>query len=78
MEGAYETLHYLRRIEVAATQMRDHLKIILIPYEIHSYGHTLAAGRLNSKEGVFFDGVFIDTKLSFNTPEVKPDSHLSR
>lgn len=56
----FEKWHYLDQIRTTATQLGENSKVIEIPYEPNKTGHSLAAGRINGVEGIFWDGHRVD------------------
>ena len=57
--GVFKDWNYLDQINTTATQLGDNAQVLLLPYEM-SQGHTLASGRIDGAEGIFWDGVKVD------------------
>ncbi len=48
------------QINTTIAQLGKNAQVLLLPYELNSQGHSLASGRMDGKEGIFWDGVYID------------------
>lgn len=58
--GVFKDWHYVDQINTTANQLSDNARVLLLPYQLMSKGHTLASGRVDGQEGIFWDGVRID------------------
>ena len=58
--GVFREWHYMDQINTTVTQLGNNAQVLLLPYELNSQGHSLASGRIDGKEGIFWDGVYID------------------
>ncbi|MCA9341659.1 hypothetical protein KC952_03970 [Candidatus Saccharibacteria bacterium] len=70
--GAFKDWRYLDQINTTATQLGDNAQVLLLPYQI-SRGHTLASGRMDGVEGIFWNGVKVDFD-SYLAPKETPAS----
>lgn len=59
-QGVFREWHYMDQINTTVTQLSKNAQVLLLPYELNSQGHSLASGRMDGKEGIFWDGVYID------------------
>ena len=59
-QGVFREWHYMDQINTTVTQLSKNAQVLLLPYELNSQGHSLASGRIDGKEGIFWDGVYID------------------
>lgn len=57
--GSFKDWRYLDQINVTSTQLGEDARVLLLPYQM-SQGHTLASGRTDGQEGIFWDGVRVD------------------
>ncbi len=57
--GAFKDWRYLDQINTTVTQLGDNAQVLLLPYQM-SQGHTLASGRMDGQEGIFWNGVKVD------------------
>ena len=58
--GVFREWHYMDQINTTIAQLGKNAQVLLLPYELNSQGHSLASGRMDGKEGIFWDGVYID------------------
>ncbi len=57
--GAFKNWRYLDQINVTANQLGNDSEVLLLPYD-EGLGHSLASGKVNDHEGIFWDGVPVD------------------
>lgn len=58
--GVFREWHYMDQINTTIAQLGKNAQVLLLPYELNSQDHSLASGRMDGKEGIFWDGVYID------------------
>lgn len=58
--GVFREWHYMDQINTTIAQLGKNAQVLLLPYELNSQGHSLASGCMDGKEGIFWDGVYID------------------
>jgi hypothetical protein len=51
--------NYLDQLQSSASQLGPNARVLLLPYQ-SGVGHSIAAGRIDGVEGIFWDGVRID------------------
>ncbi len=61
--GAFKNWRYLDQIAVTANQLGNSSEVLLLPYE--AGGHSLASGKTNNQEGIFWDGIPVDFSSYF-------------
>ncbi len=64
-EGSFDTWTYLDQIEMTAGQLGDEVQVLLLPYN-NGDGNSLAAGRTDASEGVFWNGVRVNFEEYFS------------
>lgn len=72
MAGVFKDWNYLDQINTTATQLGENAQVLRLPYQI-SRGHTLASGRMDGQEGIFWNGV----KVDFDTYLAPEKTHAS-
>lgn len=69
-QGEFKKWHCLDQISTTAERLGAVARVLLLPYDLSLEGHTLAAGRCNGVEGIFWDEEPIDfDKYPFSTTE---------
>lgn len=67
---SFDEWTYLDQIQNTASQLGDKAEVLLLPYQ-GGQGNTLASGKLEGQEGIFWNGVKVDFDAYFapsNTP----------
>lgn len=59
-QAAFNEWHYLDQLQGTASYLGQGTEVLFLPYSPNERGHTLAAGRENGHEGIFWDGIKID------------------
>ena len=57
--GKFDEWTYLDQIQNTGSQLGENAEVLLLPYQSEQ-GNTLASGRLNGEEGIFWNGVKVD------------------
>lgn len=64
--GNHKEWHYLDQIKATAGYLGGGTKVLMVPY-VWPSEHTLASGRFEGREGIFWDGSPIDMEEIMNT-----------
>jgi len=62
-QGVFKDWRYLDQLDTTATQLGENSKVIFLPYDQWDHGgsgHSLASGKSDGVEGIFWDGQKID------------------
>lgn len=59
-QGNFNQWYYLDQLETTARQISEQAQVILMPYD-RTRAHTLASGRIHGQEGIFWDGVAVNS-----------------
>lgn len=58
-KGLFKDWNYIDQINTTVSQLGNEAQVLMLPYEMNQ-GHTLASGRVEGQEGIFWDGIKVD------------------
>lgn len=73
-KGSHKEWHYLDQLETTAEYLDEGTEVLMLPYDMNS-GHTLASGRINGEEGIFWDGMPIDFEAALTEHDIIPQAN---